>query len=116
MDTEGINPQARPWMSSVLIQKMPSDHILGINPQAGAPRRKPPLSAPRFVEQFLGKHFAPHEEKVRQNLEIFYRFAIEDGFNSLERLSYGKLSWSDSDVSELASCFMEVPLMAAYRR
>ena len=104
-----------PFWSSI-VDLGHSDVLLdteGINPQAGAPRRKPPLSAPRFIEQFLGKHFAPHDAKVRQKLELFYRFAIEDGFNSLERLSYGKLSWSDGDVAELASCFMEVPLMTA---
>lgn len=34
--------------------------------------------------------------------------AIEDGFNSLERLSYGKLGWTDEDVTELGACFQEV--------
>ena len=38
-----------------------------------------------------------------------YRAAVEDGFNHLEKLSYGRVQWTDDDVKELAWCFEEVP-------
>jgi len=82
----------------------------GINPQAGTPKRRPPLSAPHFIEQLKPKWFSAADERERTTLEHNYRFAIEDGFNSLERLSYGKLNWTDDDVAELASCFQEVSM------
>jgi len=82
----------------------------GINPQAGTPKKRPPLSAPHFVEQLKPKFLYPKDAKDRTHLEHYYRFAIEDGFNSLEHLQYSKLSWTDDDVAELASCFMEVSM------
>jgi len=85
----------------------------GVNPQAGTPKRKPPLSAPHFLDQLRTKWFAdekkPRTEPGDRDLIIhLYRAAIEDGFNSLERLSYGKLGWTDEDVTELGACFQEV--------
>ena len=36
----------------------------GVNPQAGTPKRKPPLSAPHFLDQLRTKWFAD-EKKPR---------------------------------------------------
>lgn len=79
----------------------------GVNPQAGALRRAPPLSAPHFIEKIKGKRFnapADRELVIRE-----YRAAVEDGFNSLDKLIFSRLDWSDEDVAVLASCFEEVP-------
>ena len=84
---------------------------MGVNPQAGAIKRNAPLSAPHFVEQLRSKSF-PDATKAKDSdlLGHLYRAAIEDGFNSLEHLSYGKLGWSDDEVAELASCLHEVSM------
>ena len=49
------------------------------------------------------------DEKTRDLLIHLYREAIEDGFNSLDKLVYSRLSWTDDDVAELASALEEVP-------
>ena len=84
------------------------DDITGANPQAGMAERRPPLSAPHFISKL--KTVEPSmDEKTRDLLIHLYREAIEDGFNSLERLVYSRLSWTDDDVAELASALEEVP-------
>ena len=85
-----------------------ADDAVGANPQAGMAPRKPPLSAPHFIDE-LKKREPGMEAQKRDLLIHLYREAIEDGFNSLDKLVYSRLNWTDADVSELASALEEVP-------
>jgi len=80
----------------------------GVNPQAGAPKQMPPLSAPHFIERCRKLAFAGGEAE-RTHAEHHYRAAVEDGYNSLNRLAYSRCDWTDDDVKELASTLCEIP-------
>ena len=79
---------------------------MGVNPQAGAPKKAPPLSAPHFITK--AKTLKWKDTKEEDLIEHMYRAAVEDGFNSLDKLIFSRLEWSDDDVMELASAFEEV--------
>ena len=78
----------------------------GVNPQAGALKKAPPLSAPHFITRLKERAFAI--DKDRELCVRLYRAAVEDGFNSLGRLCFSRLDWTDDDVAELASALEEV--------
>jgi len=79
----------------------------GVNPQAGMPKRRPPLSSPHFTKMLAAMRFERAAD--RSVVEHLYRAAVEDGFNSLDKLIFTRLDWTDEEVAELAHCLIVVP-------
>jgi len=102
------NGQLVPFWTKVTFLSDPDleNDPTGVNPQAGMPRRRPPLAAPHFHDQLKSKTFPKASERAL--VELMYRAAVEDGFNSLDKLLFSRLDWSDDDVAELALTFEEV--------